>query len=138
MGNYKTNQIMYWGASKVTDHGRSPLSESFEVVERKTRMANGFLRKYVVANKKNWSCSWENVPSENGVAGGMNTVDGGMAGKAMEAFYLANAGKAFTMTLRDGQGNQTPYTVMISDFSKDIVKRGVVDLYSINVTIEEV
>jgi hypothetical protein len=30
------------------------------------------------------------------------------------------------------------YNVMISDFSKNIEKRGVVDLWSLNITLEEV
>lgn len=138
MANYKTNQIMYWGANKVSDHNRGPLQESFELVERKSRMANGRLRKYFVSQKKNWSVSWENIPSTNSVVNGLKTVDGGMSGKEMEAFYLANAGTSFTMTLRDGQGGTSTYNVMISSFSKDITKRGIVDLYDISVTIEEV
>lgn len=135
--NYKTNQIMYWGAEKVTDHNRAPLAESYELIERKMRAVDGTLRKYVRTPKKNWSTSWENLPSHNNLAGS-GTVDSGMSGEQMQAFYLSNINKAFTMKLKDGSGAESTYTVMINEFSRDIVKRGAVDLWNASVTLEEV
>lgn len=141
---WKDNPIMFWwdataGAyKKVTDHNRSPLSVTFESIERKQRMANGTMRKYVVARKRSWSCSWEMVPSTNSQPTGLQTVDGGMAGEDIEAFYKANTG-AFNMQLHDGDGGIETVLVMISDFSKEIEKRGPrVDLWNIDITLEEV
>ena len=129
--------IMKWSDIVVTDHNRSPLQESVELIERKARMANGTLRKYVVAKKKTWSCSWDMLPAVNTVAGGMNTVDGGMAGQEMLDFYNATNG-SFTMRLYYGDGTQTLYTVMFNDFTREITKRGMVDLWSVSTSLEEV
>jgi hypothetical protein len=133
MGNYKTNQIMYWGTSKVTDHNRAPLQVSYEFIERKSRMAKGTLRKYLVAKKRTWSTSWDMLPTFSN-----EVVDGGMSATAMETFVKNNTG-AFTLTLRDGQGNQETAKVMVSDFSNEIQKRGTInDFWSVSVTLEEV
>ena len=133
MGNYKTNQIMFWGGTKVSDHNRAPLEVSYERIETKKRMVRGTLRKYVVTQKRTFSTSWENLPTQV-----VEVVDAGMTGPAMEAFNIANKG-AFTMTLRNGLGETEDVTVMISDFSKEIVKRGnTVDLWNVSVQLEEV
>lgn len=159
MSGWKDNAIMFWQDSngnflKVTDHGRSPLSESIERIERKARMADGTLRRYTVAKKRTWSASWTNLPSNNGSAG-MQTVDGGLDGRNMEWFYNVNDG-AFLMMLRSGSainkpmpsltGKTFPWSdedfyiarVMLSDFSKEIVKRGATDLWEVSITLEEV
>lgn len=133
MGNFLTNQIMYWGTDKVSDHGRSPLEVSYDRIERKNRMVKGTLRKYVVTQKRSWSCSWDNLPTLKA-----EVVDNGMTGPEMEAFVTANPGP-FVVTFRDGQGNQTTATVMIEDFSKEIIKRGTAnDFWNASVTLEEV
>lgn len=137
MVSWVDNKIMYWGTNKVSDHARSELNVSFEPIENKRRMANGTLRKYVVANKRTWSTSWEWLPSHEHETAG--TVDGGMSGKQMLTFYKNNLDKAFTLTLRDGAGNTETATVMISEFSYDVVKRGKhTDYWNVDVTIEEV
>jgi hypothetical protein len=140
--SWTDNTIMFWNDAgvwkKVTDHGRSPLSESIERIENKQRMANGTLRRYSVAKKRTWSCSWDNLPSTNTKgANSFKTVDGGMSGEEIEAFHNKTNG-AFQMRLRRGDTSETTVTVMITDFSKDIVKRGIVDLWSLDITLEEV
>lgn len=135
--SYLENQIMEWGTSKVSDHNRSPLQVENELIERKSRMADGTLRKYIVAVKKRWSCSWEEFPSHNNIPGS-GTVDGGMSGTEMLEFYEDNLNKPFIMTLKDGLGSEATYSVMIESFSYDVIKRGTVDLWSVNVSIEEV
>lgn len=151
---------MYWADAdgnfhKITDHGRAPLSESYERIERKSRMADGTLRRYTVSKKRNWSTSWSNLPSTNESLG-MKTVDGGWSGKEMENYYHEQDG-AFLMVLRNGSAitkampvitsnTVFPYQdddfyiarVMLSDFTKDVVKRGASDLWEVSVTLEEV
>lgn len=156
--SWKDNAIMFWQDQngefqKITDHGRAPLSESYEVIERKSRMADGTLRKYVVAKKRNWSTSWSTLPSRNGV-GGMNTVDGGWSGKQMEDYYNTQDG-SFLMLLRNGSAINQPMPavsatlpfennnfymarVMFSDFTKDVTHRGPTDIWEVSVTLEEV
>lgn len=133
MGSYLTNQIMFWNSQKVSDHSRAPLSVNYESIERKSRMANGTLRKYVVAKKRSWSTSWSMLPTLKS-----EIVDGGMTAIEMEEFYKNNLGP-FTMTLRSGDGTKETVTVMISNFSKEIAKRGHTnDLWNVTVDLEEV
>lgn len=133
MGSYLTNQIMYWGASKISDHNRSPLEVEVERIERKSRMASGTLRKYLVAQKRTWTCSWDMLPTQTA-----EVVDGGLNGPAMETFNTNNNGK-FVLTLRDGAGVTSTYNVMLADFSYTIVKRGNTnDFWDLSVTLEEI
>ena len=133
MGDYKTNQIMYWGAMKCSDHNRAPLDVSFESIETSRRMMRGTKRKYSVTKKRTWSTSWENLPTLQ-----TEVVDGGATGPMMRNFYETTRG-AFTLTLRDGQGNVTTAQVMIEEFSYNVTKRGNnTDLWEVSVTLEEV
>jgi len=140
---------------KVSDHNRSPLAEDVERIENKQRMVDGTLRRYSVVKKRTWSCSWELLPSTN-VGGGLATADGGMAG--MELENIANTvdtpmrmvirrGSARGMAVPTVTNAQLPYSdsnfyivnVMISEFSKEVVKRGPKsDLWNVNLTLEEV
>jgi hypothetical protein len=136
-----TNTIMYWhnGASyvQVTDHNRGSLSTDIERIERKQRMVDGTLRRYTVAKKRTWSCSWEMLPSTN-IGAGMHTADGGMAGEDIEAFHDTFDG-AFQMQLRKGNGSITVVNVMIADYSREVVKRGPnTDFWNVSITLEEV
>jgi hypothetical protein len=152
--SWQNNAIMYWSTdgntwNKISDHNRDALSISVERLETKNRMANGTLRRYTVAKKRSFSASWALLPSKrNSVYGGktgITTVDGGWAGEDIENFHN-NVDGAFFMKLRKGtdeakaitDGTIEIVTVMISDFSKDIAKRGVVDLWNVNITLEEV
>jgi hypothetical protein len=96
------------------------------------------LRRYSVAKKRTWTCSWDNLPSTNskGVTS-FTTADGGWAGEDMEDFHNRTDG-SFQMQLRRGDTTVTTVTVMISDFSKEVLKRGVVDLWNLDITLEEV
>ena len=150
------NAIMFWSTdgvtwNKITDHGRAPLDVSVERIEKKSRMVNGTLRRYSVNKKRTLSASWTNIPSKknsvhNGRTG-LTTVDGGWAGEDIEDFHDSVAGDgAFWMKLRKGSdefkaandGTLEQFKVMISDFSKSVEKRGVVDLWNLSITLEEV
>lgn len=150
--SWKENSIMFWELEgdllKVTDHNRSPLSEEVERIENKQRMADGTLRRYSVAKKRTWSCSWDLIPSTNNVTGGMKTADGGLAGEDIERIH-DRVNYPFKMVLRRGsaKGQVVPnasndnfyiVNVMISDYSKEVVKRGKVDLWNLSITLEEV
>lgn len=155
MAGWKDNAIMSWSGIKVTDHGRASLSESTERIGVDRRMADGTLRRQYVGIKRKWSVNWENLPSTNDTVGGIKTVDGGMAGEDIESFYYNTPGK-FRMILRRGSAidlpipnpaeSALPYeddnfyivNVMLTDFTKEVNKRGVVDLWSVSVALEEV
>ena len=135
------NAAMFWHNGtefkKVTDHNRQPISVAVERIENKQRMTNGTLRRYTVAKKRTWSTSWDMLPNTNGNSGGLTTADGGFAGEDIEGFHNSNNG-SFQMQLRDGEGTVETVTVMISDFSKEIAKRGIVDFWNLSITLEEV
>lgn len=125
-------RLMRWNNNAITDHNRSPLSIDPERIEKKQRMANARMRKYVIADKRTFSCSWDMLPKKTA-----QTVDGFWGGEAIEDFYYAQVG-SFTLEITDGDGEVYTYTVMFSDFSKEITKRGGVDFWQIDVTMEEV
>jgi hypothetical protein len=130
------NVLMLWDGEKVSDHNRQPLSVSVERIGADTRMANGRMRRNVVAKKHTFSTSWENLPSRADAATG--PVDGGMTAEAMEAFFNSTD-ESFTLTLRAGDESTKTYTVMLTDFTKDIAKRGTGnDWWNISVTMVEV
>lgn len=147
MASWKVNPIMEWSTDGgttwflVTDHGRSPLSITVERIENKQRMADGTLRRYVVSKKRSFNCSWDNIPSVE-----TDFLANGEPGEWIEDFHNDVDG-AFHMRLREGSDrdltltglNGTVFTVMITDFSKDIVKRGpAFDLWNLDITLEEV
>jgi hypothetical protein len=152
---WKENAIMYWSSdngttwNKITDHNREPLSINTERIERKNRMADGTLRRYTVGKKRSFSTGWSLLPSRRNAtyAGkkGLTTVDDGWSGEEIENFHNTVDGR-FLMKLRKGideakaitDGTIEVIPVMISDYSKDIEKRGVIDLWTINITLEEV
>lgn len=130
--------IMLWGGkgdvslTRVTEHNRSALSVSWEQIETSDRMVDGTLRKWQVAKKRSWSTSWEMVPHST-----IRTVDGGMGGEAMEQFYLSKPAE-FSMEIRNPDGSKERVLVMFTSFDKSIEKRGIYEMWNINVDIEEV
>lgn len=125
-------RLMRWNGNAVTDHNRQAMSIDVERIEKKQRMANGTLRKYIVADKRTFSTSWNMLPKLTA-----KTVDGYWGADAIETFYNTVPG-AFSLEISDGDGETYTYSVMFSDFSKSITKRGSVDFWEISVTMEEV
>jgi hypothetical protein len=131
---------------KITEHNRSPLSVSYERLESKQRMVDGTLRRYVIGKKRTWSCSWDNLPSASGTL-----LVSGEGGNWMEKYHYDVDG-SFWMRLRKGSDQAVTDTsvpgdagpveevqVMITDFSKEVIKRGPnTDLWSLSITLEEV
>jgi ATP adenylyltransferase/5',5'''-P-1,P-4-tetraphosphate phosphorylase II len=125
-------RLMRWNGNAVTDHNRQALSVDVERIEKKQRMANGTLRKYIVADKRTFGTSWTMLPKLSS-----QTVDGFWGADAIEQFYNTVTG-TFSLELSDGDSETYTYNVMFSDFSKSISKRGSVDFWEISVTLEEV
>lgn len=155
MAGWQDNTIMLWAGNEITDHGRAPLSMSTERIGTDKRMADGTLRRQYIGVKRTWSASWENLPSTNTVSTGIKTADGGWSGEQMESFYYSTPGK-FRLVLKRGSAinkavpnpadSALPYVdndfyicnVMLTEFTKEVRKRGKVDLWSVSVTMEEV
>jgi hypothetical protein len=80
--------ILYFDTgTKVSEHNRSSINIDVDRFEKTQRMSNGSLRKIWIADKKNISSSWSNLPTYSTL-----TVDGGMGAEDIRAFYL-NKGK---------------------------------------------
>jgi hypothetical protein len=69
----------------ITDHNRKEIKANPEVIEKANRMANGKMRKYVIAKKVKISTSWEFIPSQT-----EQTVDLHYSSEWLTAFYNAN------------------------------------------------
>lgn len=123
---------MRWNGNAVTDHNRQQLSIDVERIEKKQRMANGIMRKYIVADKRTFQTSWNMLPKLTA-----QTVDGYWGADAIETFYNTVTG-SFSLEISDGDTEVNTYNVMFSDFSRNVVKRGSVDYWEISVSMEEV
>ena len=151
---WKNNSIVYWSTNgttwnQITDHNRDPLDIGYERIEKSNRMADGTLRRYVVGKKRTFTLSWSMLPSATtqsyGGKTGLGTVDGGWGGGEIESFHNSTDG-AFYMKIRKGNdeakasndGTIEQVTVMITDFNKTVVKRGVIDFWDLSITLEEV
>jgi hypothetical protein len=122
---------------KLTDHNREPIDIATELIETQSRMANGTMRKYVVAQKNNISCSWKYVPSKQS-----ECVDGFYSAAWLESFYKSNAGLPIYLkvvssglnadsgfgavpsgTFVTAQNRSKTYNVFMNSFTKTIINR---------------
>lgn len=124
--------LVEWNGNKVTDHNRQELSIDFNRIESSKRMADGTMRKYVIADKRTFSTSWNDVPDSTD-----STVDGFWGGSDMLDFYIQNAG-SFTLKLTAGDGSTEIVQVVFTKFTYNVKKRGVYDFWDVNVEMEEI
>lgn len=123
-----------YGARKLSDHNRSPINLSFEKIENKERMANGTLRKFVVATKRQLKASWEDLPRQDA-----HTADGFWGANSIKSFYNSNGDSPFWVTINYGDATNEFFQAMFSDFSIRLSKRSLVtDLYNVDFGLEEV
>jgi hypothetical protein len=89
----------------LTDHNRQPITIDFEVIEKVNRMADGTMRKFVVARKRKVNVSWSQLvsgtekpyyplkgttPASSAWGGATMTADGYKGGAWMKSFYEQN------------------------------------------------
>ena len=127
--------------NKVTEHNRSSFTMNPQRIENVKRMSNGTLRKYHVADKYNFSLSWDMLPSYRTL-----TVDGAWGAEDLRSFYRSTEGQG-TFRIRvniakDGtnqeSSNYEEYTVNITEASFVISKRGIQPHWSVSLSMEEV
>ena len=127
--------------NKVTEHNRAPVELGVERIEKVTRTSNGTLRKNHVADKKQFSISWDMLPSYRTL-----TVDGGWGAEDLRQFYFSDDGKktfnirinlAKTGSDQSSSGYES-YTVSLSNFSCTLVKRGLQPHWNVSLSMEEV
>lgn len=114
------------GKLTLSDHSRSPLNVSYEMIERSQRMADGTMRKYIVAKKKSFSCQWEMLPTIRGMV-----ADGNADARDLKEYYESYCYKPLGLTTyysrNDDERNSLSYTssyaVYWTGFSFEVVKR---------------
>jgi hypothetical protein len=150
-------QVSLTGANgtwqKLTDHNRSPIKISPEIIEAESRMANGKMRKYVIAQKNNISVSWNYVPSKTS-----ECVDGFYSAAWLESFYKSNSGLPIYLkvvsseldpdpafgalpagTFATAQTGSKVYNVYMNGFSKTIINRTrISDYVDMNIEFTEI
>jgi len=127
--------------NKVSEHNRSPVELNVERIERSVRTSNGTLRKNHIADKRQFSMSWEMLPSYRSL-----TVDGGWGAEDLRQFYLSDDGKkTFNIRInlaKTGLDQSTSgfesYTVSLSGFSCTLLKRGLQPHWNVNLSMDEV
>jgi hypothetical protein len=104
-------------------------------------MANGSLRKYFVADKKQFEVSWTMLPGTRGY-----TVDGQWGALDLIEFYNSTEGQGtFSIRLnfaKSGTSQESSgyeeYTVSCTSFSATLLKRGEVPFYNVSMSMEQV
>ena len=137
----------------LTDHNRQPIKIVPEIIESSKRMANGLLRKYVIAKKHKTTSSWQLTTSL-----ASNAVDGNYGGGWIKAFYEANVFNPIYVKLiyasetipssgvvptesthTSAFTSSTVYNVFMTQFDYEIVKRNLsYDLVNINIEFTEI
>jgi hypothetical protein len=114
----------------LSDHNRAPVQVTNDKIENSQRMANGLMRKYVIANKKSWSVSWTMLPSLS-----TQTVDGYLGAMPLQDFYASNFNNSITLSFYSGTSSvptqakgtnptaTSTQTVFINNFNATINKR---------------
>lgn len=126
---------------KLSEHNRSEISISIERLEQTQRMANGSLRKFFVADKKQFSVSWSMLPGTR-----IYTVDNQWGALDLIEFYNSSEGQStFDIRLnfaKSGTSQESSgfeqYTVSCTSFNATLIRRGEVPFYNISMTMEQV
>jgi len=147
--NFSLLPAIYFGSDYaegfVTEHNRRELDVSYDEIGNTDRSAMGTMRGYVVARKRSWSVSWEEVPANQ-----YATVDGFWSGQEMLDFYVNTLG-SFTFKVYHNNNafnlSNPLYTaeVRFKDFSYTVSKRNFAlpsgaktDLWNFDASWEEV
>jgi hypothetical protein len=134
----------------ISDNNRAELAVSFERIEYKQRMINGTMRSYHVADKKNFSTSWEKLPSRKTQVTEYNadTRNKFAGGQEMLKWYEDHTGDFWmllvydvdsTVATTDIKKNIEVVNVFFENFSYSVLERGSdLDLWDIDLSLVEV
>jgi hypothetical protein len=126
---------------RLSEHNRSEIGINIQRIEQSQRMANGSLRKFFVADKKQFSVSWSMLPGSR-----IYTVDNEWGALDLIEFYNSSEGQstfdirlnfAKTGTSQESSGYE-PYTVSCTSFNATLVRRGEIPFYNISMSMEQV
>jgi hypothetical protein len=127
--------------NKITEHNRSEFNINVERIEKIVRTSNGTLRKNFTVDKRKFSTSWSMLPSYRSL-----TVDGAWGAEDIRSFYLGEEGRgSFKIRLNIAQNGVSQessgyeeYTVVITDCSFAIAKRGLQPHWNVSLSLDEV
>ena len=126
---------------KTSEHNRSEFSINPQRIEKTQRMSNGTLRKFFIADKRNFNLSWDMLPHTSAL-----TVDGGWGAKDLRDFYYGAGGQGtfdIKVNLATNGTDQSSsgfeeYTVSITSASFVVLKRGLEPHWSVTLSMEQV
>ena len=134
---------------RVSEHNRSEFNQKTLRIEQNKRMSNGSLRRYFIADKKQWDVSWSMLPSYRN-----ETVDGAWGAEDIKAFYESEDGqKVFQIKINTSISpslieNDTPssvgfddlntYDVVFTSCDFTVVNRGLQTYWNVNLSMEQV
>lgn len=95
-------------------------------------MANGTMRKFIIADKRTFSTSWTVLPQNASL-----TVDGFWGKTEIENWWNTHSGQ-FELKLFYGDATTDVFYVMMSKFSAELSKRGAFDFWRVNIGMDEV
>jgi hypothetical protein len=116
--------------AKLSEHNRQPMSINQNRFQKVTRMSNGTLRKFFIADKREFSTSWEMLPSFSNM-----TVDAGYGAVDLKSYFEGTKGQGvFKLKIVYGKNQTTPFadreeifTVSFTSCSFEVIKRNVKD-----------
>lgn len=114
---FPVNSILTINGNRVTDHNRKELNVGVNRIETRTRMVDGRMRKYWIADKHTFDITWNDVPFL-----GSATVDTFWSALEVENFFYSNP-PSFPIIISDGKNASKNFTVVFTDFSKVVRKR---------------
>lgn len=142
-----TTSVPNWIA--LSEHNRQPVSISQNRIQSVTRMSNGTLRKFFIADKKEFSTSWTMLPSFSNM-----TIDAGYGALDLKSYFEGSKGRGiFKLKVVYGKNQTSPYaireeifTVSFASCSFELIKRNVKfdklnppqEFWNVSVTLEEV
>lgn len=135
-----SGSALYINTNKLSEHNRSPISISYDKIEKSQRMADGTMRKFFIANKKQISVSWSMLPSYSTM-----TLDTGFGALDLRHLYETLGSSAFPVTLYYSPTRTESFTMFFSSFSCTLEKRNVKsrstdaaqEFWEVSLTLEE-
>lgn len=134
---------------KVSEHNRQSLNITHNRIQKAQRMSNGSLRKFFVADKREFSTSWQLLPTFSTM-----TVDNGWGKADLLSFYEGSKGQGtFKIKIVYGKDQSNPLldrdevvTVSFTSCSFELVKRNVKntgtdpaqEFWNVSLSMEEV
>lgn len=134
---------------KLSEHNRQPMSINQNRFQKVTRMSNGTLRKFFIADKREFSTSWEMLPSFSNM-----TVDAGYGAVDLKSYFESTKGQGvFKIKIVYGKNQTAPFAdreeifmVSFASCSFEVIKRNVKDsssnpaqeFWNVSISMEQV